>query len=454
MLVISSVNERERLAQRDAGSGSGYLHLLPDQQALVSGVCAFSRSLRSVDELPQALRDAFSLFNSARPRPVHIEIPLDLLAANADHLLLFPPPLPQPPQPAAGQIEQAARLLSKAQRPLLLIGGGALGAGPALVRRLAEALDAPTALTINAKGLLPPKHPLLLGSNQSLTPVRQLAREADLVLAVGTELGETDYDVVFDGDFDLPGTLIRIDIDAVELNCNFTPALAIHSDARLALEALLTLLEASRRPRRPEQDGSLRAARVRNELEPILQQWAPYRALFDSLEQALPGARYLGDSTQPVYYGNHLVNPAQPRRWFNSATGYGTLGYGLPAAIGAALADPDTPVVCLIGDGGLQFTLPELASAVEAKVGIVVLLWNNQGYGEIRRFMRNAGTTPLGVDIYTPDFLLLAQGFGCAAARARDHADLKRLLQQRPLDRPLLIEVPEQPPFFPAAGNQ
>lgn len=162
-----------------------------------------------------------------------------------------------------------------------------------------------------------------------------------------------------------------------------------------------------------------------------------------------PDARFVGDSTQTVYSGNHLVDLDEPRRWFNASTGYGTLGYGLPAAIGAKLGEPGRPVVSLMGDGGLQFTLPELASAVEAKVGIVVLLWNNHGYGEIKRYMERREITPLGVDIYTPDFLAIARGFGCAAERARDLEHLRELLRGAPADRPLIVEVLQAAPFHP-----
>ena len=170
---------------------------------------------------------------------------------------------------------------------------------------------------------------------------------------------------------------------------------------------------------------------------------------FVAMGHALPDARFVGDSTQTVYSGNHLVELDGARRWFNASTGYGTLGYGLPAAIGAKLAEPQRPVISLMGDGGIQFTLPELASAVEARVGIIVLLWNNAGYGEIKRYMQRRDIEPIGVDIYTPDLLAIARGFGCAAERARDHAHLAELLRDAPEDRPLIIEVQEAAPFHP-----
>jgi acetolactate synthase-1/2/3 large subunit len=350
------------------------------------------------------------------------------------------------PAPARSPLHEAAAKLVKAQKPLLLLGGGCVSA-QAEARALATALDAPTALTINAKGLLQPDHPLLIGSNQSLRPVRELALEADVVLAIGTELGETDYDVVFDGDFRIGGELIRVDIDPQQLLRNFAPAIAIHADARTSMRALLELLP----PRAidPARPGAQRAARVRAQLADDFAGWAHYRALFDTLLEALPQARFVGDSTQTVYSGNHLVELDGARRWFNASTGYGTLGYGLPAAIGARLAEPTRPVISLMGDGGIQFTIAELASAVEARVGIIVLLWNNAGYGEIKRYMQRRDIEPIGVDIYTPDLLAIARGFGCAAERARDHAHLAELLRSAPEDRPLIIEVQEAAPFHP-----
>ena len=138
-----------------------------------------------------------------------------------------------------------------------------------------------------------------------------------------------------------------------------------------------------------------------------------------------------------------------PRSFFNSTTGYGTLGYGLPAAIGAKLAAPNRPVVALMGDGGLQFTLAELASAVEARTGIIVLLWNNYGYVEIKRYMQQRGIEPVGVDIYTPDFLTIVRGFGCQAVRVESREQLRSQLKSAAgADRPTLIEVLEGAEFL------
>ena len=442
MLVISSVQSRSQL-----GGGRGKLHELPNQSAMVAGVAAFSHTLMSAAELPAVLARAFAVFQAGRPRPVHIEIPLDVLVENADALLASQPVSIARAGAAPAAIEQMGQRLAQAKRPLILAGGGAIDAAPAL-QQLAERLGAPVALTINAKGMLPAAHPLLIGSTQSLVATRALVAEADVVLAIGTELAETDYDITFAGGFEIPGVLLRIDIDPDQTVRNYAPALALVADARVAAEALLAELGAL--PARSAEWGAARVSRLQAQLA---SDWdAPTRAqthFLQTLFDVLPDAVCVGDSTQPVYTGNLTFNPDQPRRWFNSSTGYGTLGYALPAAVGAWLGrrsggQAGGPVLCLIGDGGLQFTLSELASAVEARTPIILLLWNNQGYGEIKKYMLNRAIEPVGVDIYTPDFIGVAKAMGCAALAVEGEGQLRAALASA-ADRqgPTLIEIDE-----------
>jgi acetolactate synthase-1/2/3 large subunit len=444
MLVISSVQSRSQL-----GGGRGKLHELPSQSALVAGVAAFSHTLMSAAELPSVLARAFAVFQAARPRPVHIEIPLDVLVENADALVHSQPVSVTRAGPAPAAIRQMATLLATAQRPLILAGGGAIDAAPALTR-LAERLDAPVALTINAKGMLPGAHPLLIGSTQSLDATREVIESADVVLAIGTELAETDYDITFQGHFKIPGVLLRIDIDPDQTLRNFAPKLALVSDAQYAAEALVDALANEVLAPRSGDWGHARVAALRKRLEAGWDDATRAQTLFlQTVLEALPEAVIVGDSTQPVYTGNLTLDLDKPRRWFNSSTGYGTLGYALPAAVGAWLGSQDAgasnPVVCLIGDGGLQFTLSELASAVEARTPIVVLLWNNQGYEEIKKYMVNRAIEPIGVDIYTPDFIGVAKALGCVAEAVVNVEQLTAALSsagQR--DGPTLIEIDQK----------
>ncbi|SDQ42805.1 acetolactate synthase, large subunit [Pseudomonas sp. UC 17F4] len=442
MLVISSVQSRDQL-----GGGRGKLHELPAQGNLVAGVAAFSHTLMSADDLPSVLARAFAVFDGARPRPVHIEIPLDVLVEDADHLLACAPVRIARAGAAPAPVAQMAAMLAAARRPLILAGGGAIDASAALTR-LAEYLQAPVALTINAKGVLPASHPLQIGSTQSLVATRALVAEADVVLAIGTELAETDYDVTFKGGFEIPGELLRIDIDPDQTVRNYPPKVALVADSTIATQALLVALAEQPAPVRGAEWGAARAAHLREVLQ--AERDLPMRSqtrMLTTLLETLPGAVLVGDSTQPVYTGNLTLDMDQPRRWFNASTGYGTLGYALPAAMGAWLGSAEVaaeraPVVCLIGDGGLQFTLPELASAREAQVPLIVLLWNNQGYEEIKRYMVNRAIEPVGVDIYTPDFIGVAKALGCSAESVGDLARLREALRQA-CDRkgPSLIEI-------------
>lgn len=437
MLVISTTSRREH--QR---LGHGYLHELPDQRAMVAGVCAFSHTLQRPDELPELLARAFALFACTRPRPVHIEIPLDVLEMPADGLDLRPRALPTAPAPAATSIEAAQAVLNQAQRPLILAGGGVRRAGAALVA-LAERLQAPVALTTNARGLLPPAHPLLLDGVQSSAHGRTLFEEADAILAVGTELGETDYDFFGLGPLVFNGPLIRLDIDPLQVLGAQRADVGLLGDAAQGLEALLAGL--TQRTVQPGW-GSASVSRV-NAIE--RDGWTPkqrcMQALLDTVRDNLPAPVIVGDSTQPVYQGALGYRASTPNSWFNAGSGYGTLGYALPAALGAKQVQPDRPVVALVGDGGLQFSSAELIVAREAGLGIILLLWNNQCYGEIRDYMCARKVPPLGVDILTPDFAALAQSCHVPYRRADNLQSLAELLGELAGSRePVMVELDAQ----------
>ncbi|MCW4150539.1 5-guanidino-2-oxopentanoate decarboxylase [Halomonas sp. 18H] len=431
MLVISSVNRRDTL-----GLGQGRLHELPSQQQMISGVARFSHTLLDANTLPEVLARAFAVFNGARPGPVHIEILIDLFNAPVNEPASWQAPTLYRAAPDPEGLAEAARLLHAAKQPLVLLGGGCVAA-PEAARALVEQLDAPTVTTINAKGLLGRDHPLDLGANAALPAVRELAVNADVILAVGTELGETDYDVVFDGGFHLNGALIRIDLDPEQLVRNQRTTLGLVGDAGRSLERLLAHFpDAMQRNGIERTANALSALNLEN--DPAFSDFVP---LYDTLAEHLPGAILVGDSTAPVYAGNHLVSQPAPRRYFNASTGYGTLGYGLPAALGAQLGRPDLPVVALVGDGGVMFTLAEIATAVEERLPVVIVLWHNAGYEEIRRYMDANGVARLGVDLQAPNFLTLAEGFGCPGVLVESPAELAKALTNHEANGPLLIEI-------------
>lgn len=431
MLVISGVNAMPTL-----GKGLGFLHELPDQRGMMEKVALLSRRVTEASELPDALAQAFALFSSSRPGPVHIEIPTDVMVKPADGIAAQLSNA-APPAPDGAAIANAARLIAAARRPLVLAGGGAKRAETAL-RRLAETLGAPVVETTNARGLLH-RHPLCVPASPSLKAVRALMAEADLVIAAGTEFGPTDYDGYGDGGFVLPSNLIRIDIGADQL-ARRPVTVGIQADCAEAIEALLAAIGPTH-PAAP--DGKVRAAAARKaafaELSPA---YVAQVHAVEMIRDALPGAIVVGDSTQPVYAANLYYDHDRPGGWFNAATGFGALGYGPPAAIGAALAVPDAPVVCLTGDGGFQFTLPELGAALDAKAPVIFVVWNNRGYREIETSMLDVGVEPVGVSPAPPDFCKLAEAYGIGAERLANIGALPQALKRaRATGLPCVIEI-------------
>jgi acetolactate synthase-1/2/3 large subunit len=256
-----------------------------------------------------------------------------------------------------------------------------------------------------------------------------LVAAADVVLAVGTEFGPTDYSIDLKADFPNPAGLIRIDIDARQLTRGATPIVGLHGDAKVTLD----LLAASDLGPTRAGEGAARAASGRSAALEAVGKFSPslrkHIDLLDLIRETLPDALMVGDSTQLVYGGNLGFNAQHPGSWFNSATGYGTLGYALPASTGAGLAAPDRPVVCLVGDGGLQFSMSELAVLGEVKAWTAVIIWNNQGYGEIRTSMLAVGIEPEGVDVRPPAFADIASAYGYPHRKIASREALQSALQ-------------------------
>ncbi len=400
VLVISSVNP---LIENPKGEGR--LHELRDQQALSEQVTAVTMTIADPDQIPDALARAFAIFDSARPRPVHIEIPTDVFAMTGPAPVKASAPF-QTPVADPDSIEAATQLLAAADRPVFVIGGGAVDAGKEILA-VAERIDAPVYHTIAAKGVLASDEPLNAGALLFADEARAQINDADAVLIAGSELAPTDlwpYD-----DLEVQGKTIRIDIESRNFEFGPETGVAIHADAAAALAALDDKLSKVM-PDGARRRGAIRASEVRDAVtfDENFQRWLlPLRAALD--ESTVLAC----DSTQIVYVGNASFPMSRPRSWLTSVTGYGTLGYALPAAIGAFYSRPNDRIICLVGDGGFQFTSPELMTASQNRVAIDIIVWNNSGYGEIRDSMLRQGVAPEGVDVAPPDFELFARACHC-----------------------------------------
>ncbi len=431
LLVVASTPVRASLGQQ-----WGVLHELQDQRALADGVFGVARTATSAPEVRDHLRTCLASLRTGRPRPAYLEIPLDVLAERTSlPAIRFadPPPLPQA---AAGQIDAAVRLLRVAERPLVIAGGGARHAAAPL-HRLIDALDCPLVTTAAGKGVLPDGHPANLGASLPYRAVQTLIADADVVLAVGTELAETDIYTALK--LPLSGLLIRIDVDPAKLADQYGADVPVWGDARTALESILAHL--GPRPGWKTRTGG--AAAYRAEIDASFDANAGvHRAALGAIRAALPrDGVVFSDMTQIAYFGNYAFPVDGPGQWFHPS-GYGTLGFAMPAALGAKISTPARAVLALAGDFGVQFSLHELMTAVDERVSLPIVVWNNSALGQIRDDMQAGGIPLTGVIARNPDFVALAKSCGAAARRARTAQALTEAIREAlGAPGPTLIEI-------------
>ena len=400
---------------------SGRIHELEDQLQISRQICRASFEITDADSLASAVEGAFSIFNTMRPGAIHMQVPM---SAVSNSIAAAPQPRPvSDVTPMDGDtmqsIARARELLDAAERPLLLVGGGAVDAAED-IHRLASTLDAPCINTTNAKGILPKSSPYRVGGSPSLKCIRDAISQADVVLAVGTEFGETDYDMLFLQESVVIQRLIRIDADPDQLLRNISADVAICGRATQVLPAI--------QPTARNRDGAQSASALRDSIRQEPHFRADYGDFFQLMVEATDVL--VSDSAQPSYFAVWMYEPEKPRSYFHSASGFGTLGFGIPAAIGAKLARPESRVSCLVGDGGAQFTISELAVASDLGLGMPFLVWDNSAYKEIDKALAAENILKHTGYRRSPDFRMLAKGFGCAHAAPRNHEELASVIAE------------------------
>jgi len=402
----------------DEFADRGALHETKDSTAAAGAIVEWSLRATSAEEAVEAIHRAFQLFRGTRPRPVHLEVPLDVLegpaALNGRLLAARPAPAPTPADDDA--VATAARLLAAAVRPVILAGGGSLP-GRGALRALAETLPAPVVTTLNGKGALPESHPLSLGSDIRLPAAQELCNEADVLLVVGSKVGEAE---LWGGEVAPRGTVIRVDILERQMDTNLRADVRLVGHSAAVLPQLLAAVRTA--PSDTEVAGGEsrgtglndRLSGLRAELKEAGRAMAPdLAALACEIQAAVPEDTIIaGDSSQITYFGTSTFIPQDEPHSFLYTPAYATLGYGLPAAIGAKVAAPERPVVAVVGDGALMFAVQELATAVEQGLDLVVVCVDNGGYAEIKQNEADRGIAPVGVELRQPDWAALATAFG------------------------------------------
>ena len=416
---------------RRIGRGFGLLHELPDQLGITQRLTKWATRIDAPQDAPRLIAEAFEQMLTGRPRPVALEIPMDVLAEEAWLAAEMPHARSVAgPELDPDALELAAALLNGAARPMIFVGGGAQGAS-AQVRDLAERLGAPVVAGWMGQGVMDGRSPLSL----SLTMAHRLWPEVDVALAIGSRFQRVQTDWGLDDAL----KVIRIDLDPVEITRHARPEVALLSDAALALDALSPQVRAVDRPA-----WWRRIAEVKEEVQALYRrELAPQVGFLDAIRATLPEDGILVEDLTQIGYVARIAFPVHGPRQYISSGYQGTLGHAYPSALGAKVARPERAVVALMGDGGFMYNVQELATAVLHGINVVALVFNDGAYGNVRRMQRELyGNRVIASDLVNPDFVRLADSFGVFARSTEDPDGLRDALEQAlARNEPALIEV-------------
>lgn len=384
-------------------------------------------------DVPAIVHEAFYHLKTGRPRPAYIEVPHEVLAAE-EAVRLLEPESYDPPVGDPEQIAQAARLLAKAERPVIWAGAGVQRSGASeALQALAEHLQAPVVTGRESKGVISDRHPLSLGMAElRFGPLREWLEQRDVILAVGTtsRFGEGN---------DLQ-RIIRINIDEVDTKSTAKNCLSILGDAACSLDVIYGIISTTIPPRPANCVEEVRAINAKR-FDPTVQ-LQPQWGFMQAIRAAMPDdGIFVQGMNQIGYYSRNYFPVYEPRSYLISA---GNLGVALPVALGAKIAKPDKAVVVASGDGGFLYNSQELATAVQYGINVVVVVFNDNAYGNVLRAqVEQFDGHILGTELYNPDFVKLAEAYGVCGVRVPDARQLESALHEAlAADAPRVIEVP------------
>jgi len=423
-----------QIPQRQIGRGHGFLHEIPDQLAVMRSLTKWAARIEAPRDAPRLVEEAFRQLGSGQPQPVGLECALDVWPQRAE--LPQPQRIALPPAPIDLEtIEAAAELLCAAERPMVVVGGGAQHAA-AEVAVLTELLQAPVAAGQMGFGVFDARHPLSI----NLQVAHRLWRDVDVVLAVGTRLQVQQMNWGLDD----PIKIIRIDANPREIDRFRPPAVGIVGDSAAALAQLTSALR-DRLPPRPSRAAEVDA--VRRGFEADIAGLQPQLDVLKAIRSALPENGILVDEVTQIGHAARFGYPVYRPRTFISPGYQGTLGWGYATALGVKVARPEAPVVNISGDGGFMFNVQELATAVRHNIAVVAVVFDDGAYGNVKRNQQlRYGNRMIAWDLANPDFMQLAESFGVTASRATSPGELtEAIVEALNADEPRLIHVPVGP---------
>jgi acetolactate synthase-1/2/3 large subunit len=434
VLLISGQIESQHL-----GFHRGVLHELDEQADIFRYLTKYCGRAQQAEDIPLILSQALRQLKTGRPRPAEIEVPFDMWAKRGEMTFGGTERLePIPPEP--GDIEKAAAILGGARRPMILGGRGAVKAGVGReITQLAGRLRAPVVMTPEGQGLIPRGHPFYAGNfTLWLNPI---FKEADAILVVGSRLrasGNTRLDL------GLEQKVIQIDCDAGELGRNHRTDLGISADARLTLNSLMQSLGGHSESQWQEDEIARRRTGLKNKLEKA----APLQmSIIDTIHEAIGDEGIIVPDVTNLGYWCDIAYPVSNIFSYVDSSYFATLGFAFPTALGAKISNPDRPVAAICGDGGFPYASAELATAVQERINVIVLLFTDNAYGTVTGIQRRQfGGRYIGNRLYNPDYVKFAEAFGAVGMRAKNPGELgEKLSLALKADGPVIIEIPVPP---------
>lgn len=420
-----------QIPQTDIDRAHGHLHEIHDQIGIAGHITKYAARITGPAEAPFQVRDALRIAQSGRKRPAVLECAIDVWGQKgAVSFPAMPAPLDRAPVDE-DLVEQAAKLLAGAKRPLIVVGGGALDAS-AEVLALAEMLEAPVLSYRRGRGVIPTDHRLAV----NLPVGHRLWKDADAVLAIGTRLFMQQAQWGWDPDL----KVVRIDVDPEEPNRLHRAAVALVGDAADYGRALLARLP-RHNPARPSRTEELaeHAGWLSNRLSTL----EPQVSFLKAIRSALPDDGIFVDEVTQIGFASRLILPVYSPRTYISPGYQDNLGWGYGTALGVKAAMPDKAVVAVAGDGGFMYQVGELATAVQHNIAVVVVVFDNGLFGNVRLIQNDQfGGRTIASDLTNPDFALLAESFGMAAFRVTTAPELEKAITDAlALNKPALVHV-------------
>jgi thiamine pyrophosphate-dependent acetolactate synthase large subunit-like protein len=439
VLVIATNLEREYLDKLE-----GNLHEITDQMGVMKPITKWSHRVMSAQEIPGAVAEALEQLDTGRPRPVYLEIPLDVLAEECE-VDELPVATEQVTLPSPAEITSAGNLIRSGGKLLIFAGGGAVSeSASAALTELAELSGAAVFTSLMGKGAIPEDHPQALGAFgyrwSDDSPIVPFMTGSEVCLAIGTGLG---LRTTANGSMPLPSKLIHADLDESEFNKRYQSDVTIQADATEVLRALINDIKQNGAPAERWDEAEIAAGREKN-FAPADERAARYVPYLHALRNAIPRDGIVINDMTMMSYEAARYFPVYGPRTYTFPRGFGTLGSSLPTAIGAKVARPDRAVVSINGDGGVQFTLTELGAAVHHKIPVPFVIFNDSTHTAVKAAQQR--TYPgrfIDVDLVNPDYVKIAEAYGIPGYRAESPEELSRLLSESfKASTPVIIDVP------------